>query len=497
MSADKFRYILTTMKFRLIIILIAILLPSFLVISIMNYRAARTTILESLVSTTMPLIRESFYKKLQLELRDPVLLSSLMANDTFLKDWVLEGEKDVDAVMNYLDAIRSKYGFSSSFFVSQLTDHYYTSSGILKSLSPSDDHDRWYYDFTGTGKEYALDVDTDQAAENRLTIFINYRVESEKKLLGVTGVGISMNHISSYLKEIKNRYGALVYLVDDKGTIQAHPNMETIEKGSLSEIPGLENSTSVILKKQETPLDLTYQSPKGQVLVTIQYIEDLDWFIIVEENRTEALHMARFTLSLNIAATVLISLLVIFLSVLVVNYFQSKLELLSSTDKLTGICNRRQLDLLLALEIKRASRYKRSLSVAMADLDDFKKVNDSLGHLQGDLALQKFAGLLEEKTRATDTPGRWGGEEFLIILPETDRKGAYLMAEQIRTVVDETDFLPVKKLTVSIGVAELEPDETAESLIGRADAALYAAKEAGKNRTVVSSPKPSSDDSGN
>ena len=133
----------------------------------------------------------------------------------------------------------------------------------------------------------------------------------------------------------------------------------------------------------------------------------------------------------------------------------------------------------------------------MADLDDFKKVNDSLGHLQGDLALQKFAGLLEEKTRAADTPGRWGGEEFLIILPETNRKGAYLMAEQIRTVVDETDFLPVKKLTVSIGVAELEPDETAESLIGRADAALYAAKEAGKNRTVVSSPKPSSDDSGN
>jgi len=485
MSSDKFRFAFSTLKFRLILILTVLLIPSFIGISVLNYHSASKIILESLTSTTMPLIRESFYKKLQLELRDPVLLSSLMANDTFLMDWIQKGEEDLQAVEDYLMTIRTKYGFSSTFFVSQTTRNYYTATGILKTVSPKDAHDQWYYQFIRSGEEYDLDVDTDQASKDLLTIFINYRVEKEGKLLGVTGVGIAMNEIAGYLRELREKYGALVYMIDSTGIIQAHPDMQIIENARLQDIPGLENATESILTRQDQPRDLEYSGDRGQVLMTVQYIRDLDWYIVVEENQTDVLREARRILAWNILLTVSISLLVIVVSMVIVHFFQSRLEYLARIDKLTGIANRRELETVLELEGKRAQRYGRPLSIAMADLDFFKRVNDTWGHPEGDRILRKFAEMMEKKIRSTDTVGRWGGEEFLLILPETGHKGAYLLVEQIRTLLMETDLSPVKDLTVSFGVGEWKPGETLEELFSRTDKALYAAKNAGRNRAVV------------
>ena len=156
-------------------------------------------------------------------------------------------------------------------------------------------------------------------------------------------------------------------------------------------------------------------------------------------------------------------------------------------DGLTGLANRRHSEEALTAELSRAARFGGSLSVVMTDLDNFKAVNDEHGHPVGDTVLRRFARLLETSVRDVDTAARWGGEEFLLILPGTDAEGASQLAERIRARLEETTLLTPEgipiRATASFGVAAADAEEvSAEHLVAAADAALYAAKRAGKNR---------------
>ena len=165
----------------------------------------------------------------------------------------------------------------------------------------------------------------------------------------------------------------------------------------------------------------------------------------------------------------------------------------STHDKLTGLYDRGYFDLALARETRRAARYHRPLSLAMADVDHFKRVNDTFGHPMGDLALQHVAGLLLGAVRATDYVCRYGGEEFAIILPETNLGQALAMAERTRSSIEARPVnlgTPVS-LTICLGVAAY-PDQAADgpTLVAQADAALYAAKAAGRNRVAAAGTGP-------
>ncbi|SHE65856.1 PAS domain S-box-containing protein/diguanylate cyclase (GGDEF) domain-containing protein [Vibrio gazogenes DSM 21264] len=158
------------------------------------------------------------------------------------------------------------------------------------------------------------------------------------------------------------------------------------------------------------------------------------------------------------------------------------LEVLSVTDRLTGMHNRLKLDETLEREISRANRHKHPLSMIMFDIDDFKVVNDTFGHQIGDEVLCKIAELLKHHVRKTDIPGRWGGEEFLVVCPETDHHGVRILAENIRQLFMNHDFDVVGRCTCSFGVVTQQDNENAEQMIERADMALYTAKGRGKNR---------------
>ena len=155
-------------------------------------------------------------------------------------------------------------------------------------------------------------------------------------------------------------------------------------------------------------------------------------------------------------------------------------------DGLTGIYNAHFLRQRLGHELDRARRYGSRFSIAFFDLDDFKGFNDTYGHLAGDAALQEFGHILTRSNRSTDIPGRYGGEEFLVILPETGYEAALSMAERIRALTEVTEIELNGRglhITVSGGVATCPEDgETPADLIACADRALYRAKGAGKNR---------------
>ncbi len=169
-----------------------------------------------------------------------------------------------------------------------------------------------------------------------------------------------------------------------------------------------------------------------------------------------------------------------------------KLENMSTTDSLTGVYNRRYLDAQLSKEIELARRYKSFLSICMIDIDDFKHYNDRNGHLAGDECLKKVAEVISSTIRSGDVITRYGGEEFLVILPATDKDGAKIAAEKIRKNIENTyfdyqEFQPLGKITVSIGVATYPTDAQDEKLLLEiADKCLYKAKISGKNKVVSS-----------
>ncbi len=165
---------------------------------------------------------------------------------------------------------------------------------------------------------------------------------------------------------------------------------------------------------------------------------------------------------------------------------KKRVESLSVTDRLTQLFNRLKIDELLDAELKRASRYLAPFSVIMLDLDKFKSVNDTYGHQAGDDVLKELALILKENVRDSDIVGRWGGEEFIIIAPNTNLQEAMELAEKLRNKIAKFDFSFVGHKTGSFGVSTYVAGDDEKSLIKRADDALYHAKESGRNRVVSS-----------
>jgi diguanylate cyclase (GGDEF)-like protein/PAS domain S-box-containing protein len=173
---------------------------------------------------------------------------------------------------------------------------------------------------------------------------------------------------------------------------------------------------------------------------------------------------------------------------------EERLRDLATKDELTDLYNRRHFIELAEIELSRSRRKSAPTSLAMLDIDHFKLVNDHFGHAVGDRALFELARAMKETLRGSDVSARIGGEEFVVLLPETNLEGALAVTERLRERVGRSE-IPigdgrVAKITVSAGVAELQPTEGLDALLKRADDALYAAKEQGRNRSVVSGALP-------
>ena len=159
-----------------------------------------------------------------------------------------------------------------------------------------------------------------------------------------------------------------------------------------------------------------------------------------------------------------------------------ELERLSITDKLTNIYNRIRLDKTISEQLSLAKRYNREFGIMIIDVDYFKKVNDTYGHQVGDTTLIEIAKILKTNIRQTDTVGRWGGEEFVIICPQTNLEGIKILANNIREKIEKHQFPVIGNKTASFGVAIYQDEDNMETIIARADEALYNAKNNGRNR---------------
>ncbi len=162
-----------------------------------------------------------------------------------------------------------------------------------------------------------------------------------------------------------------------------------------------------------------------------------------------------------------------------------KLHALAHKDPLTGTQNRLAFMKAIEEEIERAKRYKTPLSIIMFDIDFFKKINDTYGHGIGDEVLKKLAETIEKNLRKTDKLFRIGGEEFIIILPNTNIENAKIVAEKLRKAICKTDFGKPGRITISLGVTSFTKEDNEDSFLDRVDKALYMAKNNGRNRVEV------------
>jgi diguanylate cyclase (GGDEF)-like protein len=162
-----------------------------------------------------------------------------------------------------------------------------------------------------------------------------------------------------------------------------------------------------------------------------------------------------------------------------------KLEKRANIDSLTGAYSRAKFNNLFHSEFARSTRYFNPLTILFIDIDNFKIVNDTYGHDIGDDVLKKFANLISINSREFDVLARWGGEEFILMLPQTNINDGYKLAEKIRNIIASNEFDKIGTLTCSIGLSMLNKGDSHESLIKRADNALYKAKSSGRNRTII------------
>ncbi|WP_186843670.1 sensor domain-containing diguanylate cyclase [Acetobacterium tundrae] len=164
---------------------------------------------------------------------------------------------------------------------------------------------------------------------------------------------------------------------------------------------------------------------------------------------------------------------------------EEEIKRLSITDKLTQVYNRIIIDEILEKELDRSERTERPFAIILVDIDSLKMVNETYGNQIGDTVLVEYAKIIKENVRSIDIVGRWNGEEFLILLPDTDKNGAEILAEKLRAMMDDFNFTKVGKLTASFGIAAYKNDLLPANIVSRADSALNTAKDKGRNQIGI------------
>ena len=472
---------------RWLVLLSVLLATGFFATTVASYFVSKSVIRQAIIGQELPLAASNVYVELQKDLVRPVVIASTMAHDTFLVDWVLKGERDVEEINRYLQKIKTKYGAFSSFFVSERTLNYYTGVGILKKISPTEPRDRWYYRVRDLKDEHEINIDPDMANHDALTIFINYRVlDGSGRYLGATGIGLTMDAMYRRISDYQQRYQRSIYFVDDRGRQVLFGNTPSAGSTDLHDRPGLREIIDRILVDKAGGYQ--YEAGGSNRLLNVQYIPELKWYLFIEKDESLALADVRRVLYINVGICLIVTLLVVALMNVSLARYQRRIEKMATTDKLTGMLNRQAFSVLVTRLLAQHQRESREVSFLMVDLDRFKEHNDQHGHLAGDRLLCRAAELLQQCLRQSDIAVRWGGDEFLVVLDHCNIKEAWQIGEKIRSLIARAG-LPigggVVTMTASVGVSQLSGDELPEQTISRADVALYRAKAEGRDRVCA------------
>lgn len=469
-------------KYKLLIIITILLSIGFFLTSFLSYKIAVDLTKNELKYKSLPLSSDNIYSEIQRDLLKPNLISSLMAQDTFMINWIQNGEQDISEISAYLKTIKEKYNTSSSFLVSDKTKNYYYPKGILKQISPNDERDIWFYRVKNIVEEYESNIDTDFAQNDAMTIFTNYRVNDyEGKFIGAVGVGLQTSHVNELLKFYKKKYQHDIYFFNkDNKILIASKEVNEISKEKEEQLKKIINSFN-----KDSKSSYEYKKDGKTYIVNIRFIDELNLYLCVEASQEKLTKDLANTFYLNIVMFTIIIFIIMILIIYYINNNHNILQKFANTDKLTSLHNRNNFDKAFKNIF---NTKKENLTLLIFDVDKFKTINDEYGHLIGDKVLVRVSQLFKNTFREHDLIARWGGDEFIAVLPDVNKQSAYKLAQRLRVKVEEDKGLKEildKSITISMGIATRTNETNIEELFLKVDKNLYQAKKEGRNKIVL------------
>ncbi|WCE31459.1 sensor domain-containing diguanylate cyclase [Vibrio sp. SCSIO 43137] len=462
----------------LIVIIASLLIIAFVFTNYISYHYLNSSLRQSVINTELPKASTEAYSEIALSVVPSVVASSMMANDRFLRQWLISGEQNHSQLTDYLTQIKRQNRAFISFLVSAKSLEYYNSEGVKVYESPDDPQAAWYFDFIRSPVLYELNVGPSIDESHTPAIFINYKMMEGNQLIGVVGLGLRLSAIESILGRFKNSYKQNIYFIDTEGMIISSSHGATFSGDELIKVPGL---TEVIKGERPNNADFfEYQSRNNHLFMNLRFIDELNWWMLIEQEEGDAVKKVRNILVTNIfigVATIFVTLIIVSW---IINYFHKKLEILATTDQLTGLDNRQVFEHDVKKALLQNERQYSHQTLLLIDVDRFKNINDSYGHLMGDEVLKNIAQTLSLNNRESDCLGRWGGEEFVLLAHNMSIEQGEILAEKIRLSIEQHSSFP-QQITVSIGVTESAAGDKLETLLSRADSAMYKAKNAGRN----------------
>ena len=473
-------------KYKIVVVISILLVILSLSITSVNYFVSLNSTQKQLRDQSLPLSLDNIYTVIQKHIIQPYLVSSMMANDTFVQDWILEEEIDPNKIKQYLSSVKNKYGMFTSFLVSEKSGKYYSQNGFVEKIQKENNNNKWYYDFRDIQENHEINLDFNEHLSNSMVMFINYKiVDSNFRYLGATGVGLKISYIDDMLKMFRLKHHFKVYFVDQTGKIVLSER-KIIKEKSLDNMQHLKAFKDQLISKE--PSSIEFEKDGYLHLLNTKYIPELNLYLLVEANLNDFTKDVKQIFFLNLFVALFISTIVIFITVYLIKNYNKKLERLAGKDQLTNINNRRVFEQKLNNFIDLNKREKREITLFFMDIDDFKRVNDEFGHAIGDRVLIRIAKILEENTRKSDIIARWGGEEFVCAFINSTQEDAILTSQRIREKMKKDyilkDLIPYD-ITGSFGLTKLKAEDSLDSVITRADNLMYKSKESGKDKISI------------
>ncbi len=357
---------------RFLMIISILIITGFLLTSLISFFMSRSSLLNRIQTTELPLTTDNIYSEIQRDLLKPVFISSLMANDTFLRDWILSGEGNEIQIRKYLKEIQDKYSTFTSFLVSENSGNYYHSGGILKKVSPDEKRDIWYYRLKSIKPDYEINVDPDLANRDTMTIFVNHKVFNYNgNYIGATGVGLNISAVKSLIRKYEDKYNRNIYFTDRNGEIILH----AVSFKNVSNIKKMEGLSSLAGSILSNELSITTFQRDGKTIhLSSRFIPELNWYLIVEQHEDSITEKIFNALLGNILICSVITAIVLFLVNFIMKNYQKNIQLYAEEDKKLKLINIGQEE---EINNKNAILTKKNADLQLA-LDEIKQLSGIL-----------------------------------------------------------------------------------------------------------------------
>ncbi|MCM5552568.1 diguanylate cyclase [Pleomorphomonas sp. NRK KF1] len=472
-------------RMRMIPLIGAILAIGFLITNMVSYLIAVDTVRQSIVETELPLTGSNIYSEIQTDLVRPILVSSLMANDTFVQDWLHSGELDLGAITRYLQRIQRQYNTFTAFLVSRDTQAYYHFQAPPRHLKRDDPADIWFFRSIDAAAPYEVNVDINKQQNDALTVFINYRVvDHDGKMIALAGVGLDFRTVRNIVARYRDQFDRNIYFVNARGDIVVATDADTPVGASIRKSEGLDAVADHILREESG--EYSFKRDGRTILLSHRLIPDLGWRVMVEQDEAAAMRPLWLGFLFNLAIGFVVIVVSLVLVSLAFGIYKKRIGDVAFRDALTGLVNRAGFE--AEFDARTSSRRPPPgpLSLVLIDLDAFSVFNDRFGRAAGDAALGKIGRIVSEVASGVGVVARLDGDDFAILRDGSSDAATRFADSLVKVIGAETfgDGVPAQ-LTASVGVTPLAEGEGRGAAMERVERALRKAKAAGGDRVCL------------